>query len=198
MLVLDTGAQHNWRKAAKAEANAAARQNALLEDIRSNSVSIEDDGGIDTSLLPAQLGKPLASQEVQRRLKLMVPNLIFEVSPHDQTKTGIYIEVDERNLAGSFQKRKVFLCGMETGINPEFSVLHKTKTRVANPELFGKDKPVKEAPWKQVDTFASETRGWRTVLVRLLHLGIIRQNQVDQQFGRNPSRESKKWKERTG
>jgi hypothetical protein len=197
MLVVDTSAQQNWQKAAKAEADAAQRQNALVQDILSNTISVADDGSVDTSKLEAQLGHPLASLEVQRRLKLCCPALIFEVSPHDKTKTGIYVERDERNPAGCWVKRKVFLCGMETGINPEFSVIHKTLKKVANPDLFGKDKPMREVDWKMVPTFDSETRGWRTVLVRLLHLGIIKESEVDLYFGWTPSRESANWHNRT-
>jgi len=197
MLVLDTSAQQNWQQAAKVESQAASRQKMLAQEIESNSITVEDDAGRDTSNLVAQMGRPLASQEVQRRLKLIYPGLVFEVSPGDVTKTGIYIWKDVKNVAGGWEKRKTFLCGMESGIMPEFSVIHKTKKRVANPALFGKETPTREVDWLYVDTIAAETRGWRTVLVRLLHLGILTRWDVEKHFGWQPSSDSRKWAEQT-
>ena len=197
MLVLDTSSQQNWQKAAKVEANAAARHEALAQEIWSNSITVEDDAGRDTSNLLAQMGRPMASQEVERKLKLINPALIFERSLQDPTKVGLYIMKDERNAANSWEKRKISLCGMEAGVMPEFSVLHKAKKRVANPELFGKDAPTREIDWTHVDTFTAETRGWRTVLVRLLHLGLITRLNVETHFGWQPSQDSRKWSEQT-
>src|SRR5271169_2481035 len=140
MLVLDTSAQQNWQKAAKAESQAASRQKELMDEILSNSISVGDDAGRDTSNLLAQMGKPMASQEVERRLKRINSNLLFERSPNDPTKTGIYI-------IKRGETKKTFLCGMESGYMPEFSVLHKAKKQVANPELFGKTAPSREIDW---------------------------------------------------
>jgi hypothetical protein len=193
MLVLDTSAQQNWQQAAKVESSAALRQKALIDELQSNSISVGDDAGRDTSSLLAQMGRPLASQEVQRRLHLCNPKLIFERSAAYPELTGVYIEKDERLPTGGWQKRKVHLLGMESGIMPEFSVLHKTTKQVANPELFGKEKPQRDIDWVNVPTFASETRGWRTVLVRLLHLGLIVQMDVEKYFDWTPSQQSEKW-----
>src|SRR5205823_348001 len=89
------------------------------------------------------------------------------------------------------------ICGMESGIMPEFSVLHKTKTRLPDQELFGAKTATREVAWKDVETFASETRGWRTVLIRLLHAGLINRLQIERYFGWQPSHESAKWHART-
>lgn len=195
MLVLDTSQQQNWREAAKAEANAAFRREALVSDIRSNTITVESDAGRDVSCLLAQMGRPLASSEVQRRLHLCNPNLIFRRSINHPELTGIYIEKSERTPSGGWTKRKVHLCGMESGIMPEFSVLHKTKKRVANPDLLGNTDYKREIDWLYVDTVEGETRGWRTVLVRLLHLEILTTADVEKHFGWVPSRDSRKWAE---
>jgi hypothetical protein len=197
MLVLDSGAQQNWRKVAKVEANATSRQEQLTREIWSNSITVEDDAGRDTGSLLAQMGRPLASSEFERRLKLINSRLIFERSIKDPTKVGLYIEKEERNVAGGWTKRKIHLCGMESGIMPEFSVLHKATKKIANPELFGKDAPTREIDWTTVDTFAAETRGWRTVLVRLLHLELINRGDVEKHFFWQPSQDSAKWAAQT-
>jgi hypothetical protein len=197
MLVLDTGTQQNWQRAAKAETNAAQRQANLAKEILSNTISVDDDAGRDTSNLLAQMGRPLASIEVQRRLKLVCPNLIFERSIKYPDQTGIYIDKDVRNAAGCWEKKKIFLCGMESGVMPEMSVRHKAKKQVANPEVFGKDAPTREIDWLNVDTFAAETRGWRTVLVRLMHLEMLTRADVEKHFGWTPSVDSRKWYDQT-
>jgi hypothetical protein len=197
MLVLDSGTQQDWREASKREGQNASRQENLLKEIWSNSITVKDDAGWDTSNLLSQMGRPMSSVEVERRLKLICPRIIFERSLSDDSKVGLYIETDEKNAAGGWQKRKTFLCGMESGILPEFSVLHKTKKQIANPELFGKEKRTRDIDWLNVDTVASETRGWRTVLVRLMHLGIITRGDVQKHFAWTPSRDSAKWQEQT-
>jgi len=197
MLVLDSGTQKDWQKAAKQESSAAQRQDNLLKEIWSNSITVKDDAGFDVSNLLAQMGKPMASADVQRKLKLVCPSLDFLPSKADPSKVGIYLWKDMKQDTGGFKKERIFLFGMESGFMPEFSVLHKTKKQIANPELFGKDVPTREVDWLNVDTFAAETRGWRTVLLRLLHLRIISESDVETHFGWLPSRESEKWSTQT-
>jgi hypothetical protein len=197
MLVIDSGTQQDWRAAVKNESLAASRQENLAKEILSNSITVKEDADWDTTNLLAQMGRPLTSVDVQGRLKKICPALYFERSLRSPENTGIYIDKDVRTPAGAWEKQKTFLCGMESGIMPEFSVRHKTKKQVANPELFGKDTPTREIDWLNVDTFAAETRGWRTVLVRLLHLGVIVRADVEKYFGWVPSRDSQKWWEET-
>jgi hypothetical protein len=197
MLLLDTPAQERLRINGKQEQSQALRQQALEQEILSNTISVETDAGRDTSDVLAQMGRPLTSTEVQRRLHLCNSNLIFERSIKFPELTGIYIEKSQRTAAGGWEKRKIFICGMESGILPELSVRHKTKKRVANKELLGSQKPTRDIDWQYVDTFAAETRGWRTVLLRLLHVGIVNRYQVEKHFGWIPSVESKKWAEQT-
>lgn len=197
MLVLDTETQQDWRKAAKVETDAATRQADLAKEILSNTITVEDDAGRDVSNLLAQMGRPMAASEVQRRLGVIAPALFFERSIQYPEQTGIYIDKDVRTAAGGWEKKKTFLCGMESGVMPEFSIKHKTRKQVANPELFGKATPTREIDWLNVDTFSAETRGWRTVLVRLMHLGAITRGDVEKHFGWSPSVDSKKWYDQT-
>lgn len=197
MLGLDTQKQAQWRTAAAREKAVAKRQAELEHEIWSNTISVEPDGERDTSNLLAQLGRPLAALEVQRRLKLCNQNLIFEVALRHPELTGVYYEKMERNATGGWEKRKVHVCGMESGVMPEFSVLHKTKKQVANPELFGNTEATREIDWKHVDTFAAETRGWRTVLLRLMKSGLVTRGQIAKHFEWTPSQESKRWASQT-
>src|SRR5262249_19684755 len=128
-------------------------------------------------------------------------NLIFEKSIRFPELTGVYVERTERNAAGGWDKRKVHLFGMESGIMPEFSVLHKTTKHVPNPELIGatggKQIPREMVKWQEVPTFSAETRGWRTVLIRLLKAQLINRSDVEKHFGWSPSQDSEKWHRQT-
>ncbi len=185
MLGLDGAKQKEWREAAAREKAAAERQKELAQEILSNTITVEDDNGRDVSDLVAQMGRPMASEEVIRRLKLCNQRLIFIKHPRYELY-GIYIKKLERNSTGGFSERQIHVCGMESGIMPEFSVLHKTTKKVPNPD--GPD-------WLEVPTFLAETRGWRTVLIRLLKAGLISKYQAEFNFGWSPSVESRKWHE---
>ena len=193
MLVLDESAQINHAVAAKKEQFRQQRIAELEAEIRSNTITVEDDNGRDRSNLLAQLGRPLTSQELMRRLKLCNPKLIFEQAIRQPRYGGIYVEVTERNASGGWETRKVHVCGFEWGMMPEFSVVHKTKTSLPDPELLGSTKPTREVKWKEVETFADETRGWRTVLIRLLKARLVNRIDVEQYFGWTPSHESDQW-----
>ncbi len=193
MLVLDTEGRIAHDEAAAKEAAAVRRAALLDQEIRSNTRSVEDDAGRPTSDILAQLGRPLPAQEVIRRLKLCNGRLIFERSIASPELTGVYVEKWERTAAGGWEKKKMHVCGMESGIMPEFSVLHRTTKKVADNELFGNKKPVGEVKWKEVPTFLDETRGWRTLVLRLMKANLITKLDVEKHFGWNPTYQSEKW-----
>ena len=197
MLGVDQLTQERWRQEVRRESAAERRQRLLAQDLENAEISVEDDAGRDVSNLLAQMGRPLSCQQVMDKLKLSNPRFVFERSKSFPDLMGIYVNIKERNQAGSWEDKRVFVCGMESGIMPEFSVLHKTKIRVPDKDIFGNVKPTREVKWKETDTFESETRGWRTVLIRLLHAGLVTRLDVEKHFGWTPSRESKKWYERT-
>src|SRR5258708_20773576 len=101
MLILDTPAQGRWAGQGAQERTMAQRDNALAQEILSNTLSVRNDAGRDTSSLLAQMGRPLGSVEVQRRLHLCNPQLIFVRSPRYPELTRVYIEKDERNAPRS-------------------------------------------------------------------------------------------------
>lgn len=197
MLVLDSSAQGRWRGAAKQESRHESRRKALMQEIRSNTITVESDAGRDVTNLLAQLGRSMTCKEVMDRLKLCNPNLVFEISKADRSKMGVYVMRDVHLPTGGFERKKVFLFGMESGYMPEFSVMHKAKATLPNPELLGSQEKTREVQWLSVDTFAAETRGWRTVLVRLLHQKLITRHEIEKHFGWTPSHDSAKWHSQT-
>lgn len=199
MLLLDESAQARWKVARAQERTRQQRLEALDREIRSNTISVEDDAGRDTSSLLARMGRPLESVEVQRRLHLCNPSLIFVRNPRYPELTAIYIERDERTKAGTLEKKRLHICGMESGVMPECSVLHKTKIKVPNPEIIGSGKmiPRDAVKWIETETFYAETRGWRTVLLRLMKAQLITRYHVEKHFGWTPSYDSKKWHDQT-
>jgi hypothetical protein len=198
MLVLDSSAQGRWRGAAKQESRHESRRKALMQEIRSNTITVESDAGRDVTNLLAQLGRSMTCKQVMDRLKLCNPNLVFEISKADRSKMGVYVMRDVHLPTGGFERKKVFLFGMESGYMPEFSVMHKAKATLPNPELLGSQEKTREVQWLSVDTFAAETRGWRTVLVRLLHQKLITRHEIQKHFGWEPSQDSAKWQAQVG
>jgi hypothetical protein len=207
-LVLDTEDRARHRVNDSMQRSLEARKRALKEELDSNSITVAPDDGVNVANLLAQMGNPLASEEVQRRLKKCNSALHFIRSPQFPELTGVYLILDEWEHDGSsgFRKKLRHLFGMESGIMPEFTVRHVTKKKVPNPELLGQgghferggkfvttDTPKREVDWVEVETYAGETRGWRTVLVRLLHMGLIGRADVEQYFGWTPSRPSAYW-----
>lgn len=198
MLVLDSDAVSRQAAAAQAEKVAQQRAADLAQEIASNTVSVNIDDIYDCTSLPQRIGKPLATDEVTRRLKLCNPNLIMERSIQFPNMTGIYFEKDERTPAGTWGKRKVFLFTMSSGeIMPEMEVAHMTMKRVPNPELVnatnGQEISREACEWIEVPTVYDLTRGWRTVLIRLLRAELITRHDVETHFGWAPSQPSKNW-----
>ena len=185
MLGLDEAKQLIWRQNENREGSQERRQRALEQELRNHAITVEPDCGRDISNVLAQMGRPLTCEQVKERLKKCNYRFHFEVANADHTKTGIYLLPEKK-----------FICGMESGVMPEFTVIHKAKTKVANPDLLGKDVK-REVPWKEVDTYVDQTRGWRTVLARLLHAKLITRSDVETYFGWNPSVESKRWHDQT-
>ncbi len=200
MLSKDEALQRRWWTEEAKESATDKRQRQLAEELHNHQVTVEPDAGYDISNMLMQIGRPMGSQQVIEKLKKCNSSLYFEVSKSDPSKIGIYL-LDPGGVVYVNPRGEVLtlkhICGMESGIMPEFSVIHKTQTKVANQELFGRTEATREVAWKKVDTFLSETRGWRTVLVRLLHAGLITRLNVEQHFGWTPSRESQRWHRQT-
>jgi hypothetical protein len=200
MLTKDQKKILEHQRAARREAAEDKRRRDLIEDMRSNTVTVESDAGRDVSIPEAQFGRAMPAEAVISKLKRCNSRLYFERAKSDPTKMGVYLMDPTGRVYVNPQGEVltlIHICGMESGINPEFSILHKTKKKIPNPELIWNKTPTREVDWIEVETVAGETRGWRTILIRLLHSGLITAADVDKHFGWTPTYQSEKWQLQT-
>lgn len=176
----------------KAEASRAIAESAARDHIKAEVDAATLGGQPNTSDFLARLGRPLASKEIQRRLKIANPNLHFELSKQDYTKTGVYVL---ENKEGVVTKR--FVVGMESGLKsglgiaetlvPEFTVTEQMFEEKPDPTIKGH--------MQKVPTFKAErARGWRTVLAGLIKSKLISKAQADRYFEVSKGRSDKRWK----
>lgn len=122
------------------------------------------DGGIPTTVLEAQLGRPMTSAEITKRLLKLNPNLIFERSLADPSTMGIYLP--DALVTGG----RKFLMGFEFGYSPEFTVN-------------GED----------ANGRYQEKRGWRQIIARLARCGHISLAAAERIFETPRGRASRNW-----
>ena len=159
---------------------------AVMESLEKQEAAVSADGDSDTTDLLKQMGRPMSAAEVTQRLKKMNHNFLFEPSKADPSKLGIYIlenRPDPVTGCGSIYKR--FVCGMESGYAPEFSVRHCEVEKVPDPHIAGQ--------WNEIKKFTRETRGWRTVLARLIREKLISPGQAEIYFQIPGGRDSRNW-----
>ena len=196
MLTKDTQKIKNHVQAERRERALEQQRRNLIDDIQSNTITVESDAGRDVTSIEAQMGRPMTAEAIMSKLKRICPRLYFEVAKADPSKIGVYLQVPEGRVYVNPQgevMNLIHLCGMESGISPEFSIIHKGKKRIPNPELIGNKEPTREVKWLEVDTVVGETRGWRTVLLRLMNHRLITEADVALHFGWTPTHQSEKW-----
>jgi len=141
------------------------KQKAMLSDAEAKKQMLTaPDGDIPTTVLEAQLGRPMPSGEIVKRLQKLNPNLLFERSIADPTTMGIYV-ADSKVTGG-----RRFLMGFESGFSPEYTVN-------------GKDASGRYR----------ETRGWRQIIARLVRLGHLNLAAAEQSFNIARGRQSHNW-----
>lgn len=150
----------------KARVDREMSRQRLLDHVARETVTTAKDGAFDVTSPGQQLGMPLSTEEMMRRLKLCNPMFHFEVAIRDSAKMGIYVL---ENRDATLEKR--FICGMVNGIMPERSIRVPKEKKV--PDANG------EGYWQKINSIDYEIRGWRTVLVMLLHSKLITQPQID-------------------
>lgn len=137
------------------------------------------------------MGRPMLASELELRLGKLNSRLMFEHNPYNNTKKALY-HVDQRG--------KEFVCAYEAGMMPERSVFrvkvdyvpedveHIDRKDLGPQELIpgrgfvpkdGKNPYMKRVliPWGE------QMRGWRTVLIRLVAMGLLTPTQVETTFG---------------
>lgn len=186
MLNVDGEKQRAWAREVTREKSAELRARALAEDLQSNQVTVAPDNGADVTDAVAQMGRPMTSEAVIAKLKQCNSHLRFERSNNYPDMIGIYL-LDPAGRHSINGEKVTHVMGMESSTMPEFTIIRKMKKRV----------PDNDGQWKEIETYVGQTRGWRTILVRLLHAGFINRYDVEKHFGWTPSRQSANWYNRT-
>lgn len=147
-----------------------------FQNLRNNYIL---DGSVPMDVAEAQVGKPMSSEQMQKRLVSLNPNFVFQVSPADKKKIGIYI-VDREAKEG-----RRFIMGMEHGWMPQYTIRKLQWTK----------RLVKTHPpeYEMIPEYAGETRGWMKVLAVLIRGRYISKAGAERVFGL-PSRDSQQWK----
>lgn len=164
------------------------QRDAQKEQAFRDDAYVATDGARPRNVREAGVGRPLGGMEVQRRLLQLNPALIFEPSSYPGR-----ICIKHWILDPVLGKTLQYVCAMERGLMPEFSILNyveeeyfDARTR-ATPEGTGLIKKR-----LKIDEKNPETRGWRTVLVRLIKERLISREGAERLFGL-PSHDSRNW-----
>jgi len=120
-----------------------------------------------------QRGKGMTATVFMAKLRTINSNLVMEPHPHREFKINadkacIYL------LLPNGKKEFVIVC--ENDFMPEWSVMDTISVRRPDGKV--------EGMWKTVQVPGHEVkRGWRTVLVRLIHKGLVSLSEVERVFG---------------
>lgn len=142
----------------------------------------------DATNLIARLGRPLHANTFISKVRKLNPALIFERSLRYPRLTGIYLEIPITELEkalGSESKRHI--CGMESEWMPEFSQSHYKTDSV--PDMANPGNMI------QKKVFIGETRGWRTVLMRLIRERLISPAKANKAFNIPVGQQSYNWQQ---
>jgi|SRR5215471_2229665 len=167
------------------------QRDAQREQEKREQSYVLDDGDRPRNVIEAGVGRPLTGAQVRQRLLLLNPALIFEPSTYPG-RVCIKKWINDPVLGETLH----YLCAMEEGLMPEYSILHFIEeeyydaTTLATPEGTG----LKKTRVK-IDEHNPETRGWRTILVRLIEERLISEAGATRLFGL-PSMQSRNWQAR--
>lgn len=168
MIVKDTPYQEREAESKKADEVTEKTRNLVTFQDQRKAETIAEDAGRDVTN-SEQAGRWMAPLKLKRAIKQLNPNLSFEVAHGDPSKTGIYF-CDGVSNEGTLYHGLRFICGMETGYSPEFSIRIEK-----NGEM------------------AKEVRGWRTVLATLIRSRLIEKYETETLFKIHFGRESENW-----
>lgn len=140
-----------------------AHTDKAVEEAEAADKQAEMDGDIPTTLLEAQIGRPMHRKDIIKRLSKLNPNFYFERSISFPDIMGIYVPDDHATLRDGRRVRHVV--GFEFGYSPEFTVYHPTA------------KATRKVPYAK-----KVTRGWRALILMLSQRGYISFNDACKAF----------------
>lgn len=177
------------------------KQQELIEHVQqemSHTVFL-DDKLIDPTNSIKQLGKPFTSQEFEKRLSTILPsNCTFIDNPYNPTKRAVIRTLPEGKTET--------LVPYERGWTPEHSVMQLVEKEIADVDVLSRRKAISRADLPKSEYVRGEgfvfddtvtrpgfrkikqvgreiTRGWRTVLLKLVIQNIITLTDVERVFG---------------
>lgn len=168
-----------------------------IEQETANAMYLEDP---DTSpiIVGKRLGRPLLPAELERKLVKICPTLVFEVNPNNSRMKALY-NVDSRG--------KEYICAYHNEVMSERSIMRVKVEEV--PETDANGLPIKHFDRKDLGAhelvpgkgflpkpgvtnpyvkkvlipYGEKTRGWRTVLIKLVRAGLVTPTAVEREFG---------------
>ena len=163
MLIKDTEVQDKHREVRKIEETHEINYTAALGKAR-------DRGHVGTvTNRERQMGTALDATVFMCRVRKLNPSLVLVSHPHQPGYANIFVNVlGVREYTG---------IACEDGVMPEWTVMGTREERV----------PIENRPgtyWSPVKTLGRvEVRGWRDVLIKLIHKGYLSLEAVEKEFG---------------
>lgn len=207
MLVKDesVNARHADMGAAEAE---RAKTLAWLQEQTKDSIYVSDDDNSPTNF-ERQLGTPLHHSVVETKLKKLNHHLFFEAHPFNNTKRIMLKELPNgtnRKImvyeAGMIPEHSIMQAVIKETLHPDvvrskFHIDRKDLTKhEIKPHEFNEDGTLRElgeviwddtVPQVGIERtkipWAERVRGYRTMLMILVHAGAITRHQAEKEFG---------------
>lgn len=192
LVIKDTDALIKDRRDAKLKKHLEEKQKWMEEQLK-HCVFLENEKE-DPSNIQQQLGEMMTGPELERRLKLLIPNIHFEFNPFNPLMKALY---------HTKNGQKEYLGAYHADIMPEHSII-KIKKEIVWDQDYNEPLKRSELPkhkwvegkgyvfegippgWKEVSIPWGELkRGWRTILIKLVKEGLLTVTQAES-FG-NPS-----------
>ncbi len=201
-MLLNTSENLNSRLSYDKKEKQREQMAAWVEQQTKNSIFLEDEKTNPANAL-ARIGKAMLAGELEGKLKKLNSSLHFEYNSFNSTKKMIYL-VDRRG--------KTPLFPYEAGVMPERSIMNTKEEMVPVEDIYESTtfkmnrKDLGKQTWdekkqefvsdtpnpylrKVLIPWSEKTRGWRTILIKLVIAGAITPKQAEDTFGSHNTRE---------
>lgn len=189
------------------------RQFYIYEQMR-NCPTVTGEG-IILSDTDQQMGYPLTPRRLEKKLNSIISGLVYQINPNNKTKKAMYLSTPEG---------LEYLMAYENSLMPEHSIMRIVTHEYPDPAIFTGERTLErdEVPaYEKVEDpespvgysyefdpkakrpgmiyvekgFGEATRGWRTVLLRLIQRGLASVELIEKTFKADDRAE---WAKSTG